>query len=76
MIKVWVYGQLEDVTGASVISLENIFDTDMLSEKLFKQFPLLKHKKFLIAVNQQVVTEKTTIDNNAEIALLPPFSGG
>lgn len=76
MIKVMIYGQLEDVTGASVISLVNINDTDMLTENLFKQFPLLKHKKFLVAVNKQVVTEKTTFDSNAEIALLPPFSGG
>lgn len=76
MIKVWVYGQLEDVTGASVITLENIFDTDMLTQNLFQQYPLLRDKKFLVAINQQVVTEKTAIDSNAEIALLPPFSGG
>ena len=76
MIKVMIYGQLEDVTGASVITLDGISDTDMLTENLFQQFPLLRHKKFLVAVNQQVVTEKTTFDSNAEIALLPPFSGG
>lgn len=76
MIKVMIYGQLEDVTGASVITLVNISDTDMLTENLFNQFPLLQHKKFLVAVNKQVVTEKTTFDSNAEIALLPPFSGG
>ncbi len=76
MIKVWVYGQLEDFTGASVITLENIFDTDMLTQNLFQKFPLLKDKKFLVAVDKQVVTEKTAIDSNAEIALLPPFSGG
>ena len=76
MIKVWVYGQLEDVTGASVITLENIFDTDMLTQILFQQYPLLKEKKFLVAVDKQVVTEKTDIHPNAEIALLPPFSGG
>ena len=76
MIKVMIYGQLEDVTGASVITLDGISDTDMLTENLFQQFPLLKHKKFLVAINQQVVTEKTTFDSNAEIALLPPFSGG
>ena len=76
MIKVMIYGQLEDVTGASVITLDGISDTDMLTENLFQQFPLMKHKKFLVAVNKQVVTEKTTFDSNAEIALLPPFSGG
>ena len=69
MIKVMVYGQLEDITGASVITLDSISDTDTLTENLFKQFPLLKYKKFLVAINQQVVTEKTTFDSNAEIAL-------
>ena len=76
MIKVWVYGQLEDVTGASVITLDDIFDTDMLTQNLFQQYPLLRDKKFLVAVDKHVVTEKTAIDSNAEIALLPPFSGG
>lgn len=76
MIKVMIYGQLEDITGSPEISIIEVNNTDMLKEYLFKQYPLLKHKKFLVAINKQVVTETTTIDNNAEIALLPPFSGG
>lgn len=71
-----MYGQLEDITGASIISLEDVDNTDLLTEILFKQYPLLKHKKFLVAVDKQVISGTTTISSNAEVALLPPFSGG
>lgn len=76
MISVMVYGQLEDITGASMISLDDVSNTDLLRDALLNKYPLMEHKKFLVAVNKQVVTEKTAIDSNAEIALLPPFSGG
>ncbi len=76
MINIMVFGQLEDITGASVISVEKISDTALLLDKLYTQFPLLKEKKFLIAVNQKIITEKTEIGEQSTIALLPPFSGG
>ena len=76
MINVMVFGQLEDVTGASMILLDDVSNTDLLTETLFKQYPLLKNKKFLLAVNKQIISGTTNIDSSAEIALLPPFSGG
>jgi sulfur-carrier protein len=75
-MNIMVFGQLEDITGSSVVSIENSADTEMLLQKLYAQYPLLKEKKFLIAVNQKIATEKTQIGDNAEVALLPPFSGG
>ncbi len=76
MMNIMIFGQLEDVTGSSVITFENVADTELLLKKLYAAYPLLKEKKFLIAVNQKIVTEKTQIGDNAEVALLPPFSGG
>ena len=75
-LNVKVYGQLEDITGSGIISTENVPDTDLLLEKLYAQYPLLKTKKFLIAINKKIITGKTEIDGKADIVLLPPFSGG
>jgi sulfur-carrier protein len=75
-MNIMVFGQLEDITGSSVVSIENSADTELLLKKLYSQYPLLKEKKFLVAVNQKIITEKTEIGEHAEIALLPPFSGG
>jgi molybdopterin synthase sulfur carrier subunit len=71
-----IFGQLEDITGTAVVSIENVLDTNMMLSKLYAQYPLLKEKKFLIAVNQKIITEKTEIGDQSTIALLPPFSGG
>lgn len=75
-MNIMIFGQLEDVTGSSVISVENSADTEMLLQRLYAQYPLLKEKKFLVAVNKKIVTQKIAIGEQAEVALLPPFSGG
>lgn len=75
-MNIMIFGQLEDVTGASVISISHVADTDLLLNKLYSQYPLLKEKKFLIAVDNQIIHKKTEIGEQVKIALLPPFSGG
>jgi sulfur-carrier protein len=75
-MNIMVFGQLEDITGSSIVALENVTDTELLLQRLYAQYPLLKEKKFLIAVNQKIATVKTQIEDNAAVALLPPFSGG
>lgn len=37
---------------------------------------LIRKKKVLVSVNQEIVHEETVIRENDEIALLPPFAGG
>jgi sulfur-carrier protein len=75
-MNIMVFGQLEDITGSSVIAVDNVSDTELLLQELYAQYPLLKEKKFLVAVNKKIITEKTAIGEQAEVALLPPFSGG
>lgn len=75
-MNIMIFGQLEDVTGASVISISHVADTDLLLNKLYSQYPLLKEKKFLIAVDNQIIHKKKEIGEQVKIALLPPFSGG
>lgn len=76
MMNIMIFGQLEDITGTSVVSISHVADTDLLLNKLYSQYPLLKEKKFLIAVDNQIIYKKTKIGEQAKIALLPPFSGG
>jgi molybdopterin converting factor small subunit len=47
-----------------------------LRDELFLQFPLLVNKEFVFAINQKITHENVIINQNTEIALLPPFSGG
>lgn len=75
-MNIMVFGQLEDITGASIISIDEVKDTEQLLNSLFIRFPQLKEKKILIAVDQKIIQENTVINDQSAVALLPPFSGG
>lgn len=74
-LKVIMFGKLVDIAGNSV-SVDEAKDTDSLVSSLNKTYPALATTKYVIAVNKKVINQNTTLDNNSEIALLPPFSGG
>jgi sulfur-carrier protein len=76
MMNIKVFGQLEDIMQANEIAVESVADTEALLQLLFEKYPALKEKKFKIAVNKKMIEEKTMLQSNDEIALLPPFSGG
>ena len=75
-MKVLLFGRLTAITGCEEINLEPADDTEQLLTQLYTLFPLLKQQTFSIALNKQMVNTPTTIPADAEIALLPPFSGG
>ena len=47
-----------------------------LKDQLLGKYPVLRDRKFQIAVNQQIADETFPIPPLAEVALLPPFAGG
>jgi len=75
-VNIIIFGQLTDITGEQNLVVSDVNDTDQLVAKLNKMFPAIVGAKFVIAVNKQVVSENTILENNSTIALLPPFSGG
>lgn len=74
-VNVIIFGQLCELLGENLM-LNDIADTNSLTETLNKRFPQLADAKYLMAVNKKVVTENTSLTNNSTVALLPPFSGG
>ena len=75
-VNVILFGQLKELAGNSNIIVENVADTESLVATLHERFPAMANKKFIIAVNKQVVSNNTLLVNNCTIALMPPFSGG
>jgi molybdopterin converting factor small subunit len=74
-IRIILFGRLADIAGNSV-SLNDVRDTDSLINVLHNNYPALAESKYVIAVNKQVITSNTLLNENSTIALLPPFSGG
>ena len=71
-----VFGQLTDIFNGENINIENAADITELKNQLISLFPALSEKTFVIAVNKKIIHENLPLTQNAEIALLPPFSGG
>ena len=74
-VNIIIFGRLTDIAGSS-LALENIADTNSLVKVLHSLYPALADSKYVVAVDKKVVNENTTLSENSEVALLPPFSGG
>ncbi|MEO6721653.1 MAG: MoaD/ThiS family protein [Ferruginibacter sp.] len=75
-INILFFGQLTDITGIGSITMDGVNDTAMLTEQLARIYPELETTKYVLAINNEQVTENTILTGNCTVALLPPFSGG
>ena len=76
MIEVIFFGQLTDATGVSSIMIEEVANTDMLINLMKLRYPSLESSKYMVAVNNTMVTENTILTPGSKVAFMPPFSGG
>lgn len=72
------FGMLSEITGQSSESwlLKEEITVAGFRQQIEEKYPLLKDKKFKVAVNKQIAVDSTSIIHQSEIALLPPFAGG
>ena len=75
-MRIKVFGELNDIIMKEDFSIDDVIDTNELKKNLYELFPELQKKKFAVAVNKQIINENVALQADAEIALLPPFSGG
>ncbi len=79
MITLKYFGQIAEVTHKKeeVVALDETTNSiTLLQSKLETLYPELMNTNYTFAVNQTMATASTTIMNQDEIALLPPFAGG
>lgn len=75
-MKLLFFGQIVDITGSSELVLDTATDTNTLRELLAERFPQLANIRYVIAVDKQLSTANTPLNDQSVVALLPPFSGG
>jgi sulfur-carrier protein len=76
IVRVLPFGILREILGTALLEYRDIHNTDMLQDKLQSDYPKLKEASFVMALNRQIIQENTALTPGAEVALLPPFSGG
>ncbi len=75
-ITVLLFGNLAQIVGATKITLQDVKDTITVNDILQSKFPTFKNKKYIIAVNNQLIKDIQNLNDGDELAFLPPFSGG
>jgi molybdopterin synthase sulfur carrier subunit len=59
------------------IKLKNQITAADLRKEVMNLYPILHQRnQFVVAVNYQIVDEKTPISQKDQVAILPPVSGG
>lgn len=76
IIQIKAFGMVAEKIGFSELELDHSGNSEELLEALLIKFPELNSVKFTLAVNKKIVNGNQEIPEYAEIALLPPFSGG
>lgn len=70
------FGKLSEIIPLEYQIENSLQDVAELKYFLETNFPALGRITYLIAVNHRIAGPGDAIPTNAEIALLPPFSGG
>ena len=82
MITIKYFASLKSIAEKEEDSLEieNPISIDQLSDIISKRAPkmgaVIREKKVMISVNQEMASADTIIRDGDEVAFLPPFSGG
>jgi molybdopterin converting factor subunit 1 len=82
MINIKYFASLRSIAGKEEESLDlgNEITLNQLSESISKTTPqigeMIREKKVMVSVNQEMADKDTVIRDGDEVAFLPPFSGG
>ena len=76
IIHIKAFGMVAERIGTTDLEMAYCPDSEGLLDLLRTNFPELTTTKFSLAINKKLISGNQEIPENAEIALLPPFSGG
>ena len=77
-INIKYFGMLEEAVkkDSEVITVSDSVTVDELKSVIIRKHPKLKKMDFRIARNLSIAAGDETLENNDDLALLPPFAGG
>lgn len=80
-IKVLFFAGARDAIGESesvlTTNTTKFSSQNTLNQFLIDKFPLLKHLNYKIAINEEYIEdEEIILQNDSNIAIIPPLSGG
>lgn len=75
-INVRFFGVLTEVTQTSFKHYRDIKSFDDLRLRIEDDYPEIVHYNYLISVNNELINTNPLLNNDDEVAFMPPFTGG
>ena len=75
-ITILLFGNLAHIAETNKLIVQDVNDTESINDLMLSKFPAFKNKKYIIALNQQLVKDNQNLKDGDELAFLPPFAGG
>jgi sulfur-carrier protein len=75
-VKVLFFGVLAEVTGTSCKHFSDVRTVGDLKIRIADEFPEIVHYNFRISLNNVLIDNDPELNDNDEVALMPPFAGG
>jgi len=75
-INILSFGSLSEVVAGGPVDNIDLKDSNAFKKYLLSTYPELSDKKFLIAINKNIIQQNTILSEFDTVAILPPFSGG
>ena len=77
MIKVQLFGIAKDIVSASYYETSSGITVQELKKRLGNDYPSFsKLRSFLVAINDEYAYDDEMLNENDEVAIIPPVSGG
>jgi sulfur-carrier protein len=75
-IKVLFFGVLSEITGTGIKYYTDVKSVEHLRQRVADDYPEIVHYTFKISLNNDLINGDSELNNDDELAFLPPFAGG
>jgi molybdopterin synthase sulfur carrier subunit len=75
-VKVLFFGVLSEVAGTDCRHYMEVKSIHDLNSRIMDEFPEIAHYNYRISLNNEIINSDMVLNDNDEIALMPPFAGG
>jgi sulfur-carrier protein len=75
-VKVLFFGVLSEVAGTDLRHFSDVKSVGDLKLRILDEFPEIEHYNYRISLNNEIISADQVLNDNDEIALMPPFAGG
>ncbi|MDH5475048.1 MAG: MoaD/ThiS family protein [Cyclobacteriaceae bacterium] len=77
MVKVKLFGIAKDIVSASYFETDSGITVNHLKQRIIDKHPSFSDlRSVLVAVNDEYALDDVVIDENDDVAIIPPVSGG